>query len=82
MKNIKYLRLLGFAPIVIYMMIKKTLNLDFMSEMIIVSVLICTSLIVSVYLNKQKSNEEKYKKRLFLFVSISISVIVFLIQFF
>lgn len=81
MKNIKYLRLLAFAPIVIYMMVKKTINLNFTLEMIVLSVIICTTLVIGIYLDRLKSIEEKNRKYLFLTVSISISVIIFLFQF-
>lgn len=80
--TIKNLRLLAFMPIVIYMMVIPMFDLGFILKMVILGVIACNSLIISIYLNHQKSKEERNRKNLQLLVAISIALIVFLFQFF
>lgn len=80
--TIKNLRLLAFMPIVIYMMVIPMFDLGFILKMVILGVITCNSLIISIYLNHQKSKEERNRKNLQLLVAISIALIVFLFQFF
>ena len=82
MMNTKNLSLLAFVPIVIYMMVIPMFDLYFTLKMVILSVIISNSLIISIYLNSQKSKEERNRKNLQLMVAMSISLMVFLFQFY
>jgi ABC-type tungstate transport system substrate-binding protein len=80
--NTENLSLLAFVPIVICMMAIPMFDLDFTLKMVILGIIICNSLIISIFLNSQESKEERNRKNLQLLVAMSISLMVFLFQFF
>ncbi len=82
MMNTKNLSLLAFVPIVIYMMAIPMFDLGFTLKMVILGIIICNSLIISIYLNNQKSKEERNRKNLQLLLAMSVSLMVFLFQFY
>jgi hypothetical protein len=81
MMNSKNLKLLVSFPIWIYIMVTQMFDLGFTLKMIILGFIICNSLVISIYLNSQKSKEERNRKNLQLLVVMSISLIIFLVQF-
>jgi hypothetical protein len=81
MMNSKNLKLLVLFPILIYIMVTQMFDLGFTLKMIILGFIICNSLVISIYLNSQKSKEERNRKNLQLLVVMSISLIIFLVQF-
>jgi hypothetical protein len=81
MMNSKNLKLLVSFPIWIYILVTQMFDLGFTLKMIILGFIICNSLVISIYLNSQKSKEERNRKNLQLLVVMSISLIIFLVQF-
>lgn len=82
MMNTKNLSSLALVPIVIYMMAIPMFDLDFTLNMVIFGIIICNSLIISIFLNSQESKEERNRKNLQLLLAMSVSLMVFLFQFY